>query len=179
MSQTPNLVQQHINAFNNRDVDALLTDFAPSAEWITGDYTVPKGQLREFFTSAMESLTPQLTLRRAIDGGNAVAIEMTEAWTHDSTAKSAELIAVFDLDAGKRGFTARAPQIRKPQRCSFSTGRQLRIISSAQQRIHSRQSSSCEDQPPTSRSVRQVAHLDVHDASRRERLFERFFVARP
>lgn len=101
MSQTPNLVQRHINAFNDRDVDALLTDFAPSAEWITGDYTVPKGQLREFFTSAMESLTPQLTLRRAIVGGNAVAIEMTEAWTHDSTAKSAELIAVFDLDAGK------------------------------------------------------------------------------
>lgn len=101
MSQTPNLVQRHKKAFNNHDVDALLADFAPSADWITGDYTVPQGQLRDFFTSAMESLTPQLTLRRAFDGGNVVAIEMTENWPHDSTAKSAELIAVFDLHAGK------------------------------------------------------------------------------
>lgn len=101
MSQTPKFVQRHINAFNDHDVDALLADFAPSAEWITGDYTVSKGQLREFFTSAMETLTPQLTLRRAIDGGSVVAIEMTEAWNHDATAKSADLIAVFDLDAGK------------------------------------------------------------------------------
>lgn len=101
MSKTPNLVQRHINAFNDRDVDALLADFVPSAVWVTGDYTVPEGQLREFFTSAMESLLPQLTLRRAIDGGNAVAIEMTGEWTHDATAKSADLIAVFDLDAGK------------------------------------------------------------------------------
>lgn len=101
MIQTPNLVQRHINAFNDRDVDALLADFAPSTVWITGDYTVPGGQLRDFFTSAMESLTPQLTLRRAINGGNVVAIEMTEQWTHDATAKSADLIAVFDLDDGK------------------------------------------------------------------------------
>lgn len=101
MSQTPNLVQRHINAFNDRDVDALLADFAPSADWVTGDYTVPVGQLRQFFTSAMESLTPQLTFRRAIDGGNVVAIEMTEQWTHDTTARTADLIAVFDLDAGK------------------------------------------------------------------------------
>ncbi len=101
MRQPPELVQRHINAFNNQDVDALLADFAPSAIWVTGDYMVPEGQLREFFTSAMESLTPQLTLRRVVDGGSVVAIEMTEEWTHDATAKTADLIAVFDFDAGK------------------------------------------------------------------------------
>lgn len=101
MSQTPKLVQRHIDAFNDHDVDALLADFAPSAAWVTGDYTVPEGQLREFFTSAPESLTPELTLRRAIDGGNVVAIEMTEEWTHDDDPKSADLVAVFDLDTGK------------------------------------------------------------------------------
>lgn len=101
MTQTPDLVKRHIEAFNDQDVDALLADFAPSADWTTGDYTVPKGQLREFFTSAMESLTPKLTLRRVIDGGDAVAIEMTEVWTHDANASSADLIAVFDLEAGK------------------------------------------------------------------------------
>lgn len=101
MSQTQDLVKRHIDAFNNHDVDALLANFAPSAEWVTGDYTVPKGQLREFFTSAMKSITPQLTLRRSIGGGDAVAIEMTESWTNEGTSKSAALIAVLDLSDGK------------------------------------------------------------------------------
>lgn len=64
MSQTHDLVNRHIDAFNNHDVDALLANFAPSAGWETGDYKVPKGQLREFFTTAMQSITPQLALRR-------------------------------------------------------------------------------------------------------------------
>lgn len=101
MSQTHDLVNRHIDAFNNHDVDALLADFAPSADWVTGDYTVPEGQLREFFTSAMQSITPRLVLRRFIDGGDAVAIEMTESWTNEDTAKSAALVAVFDLSDGK------------------------------------------------------------------------------
>lgn len=97
MSHTQDLVNRHIEAFNNQDVDALLADFDPSADWVTGDYTVPNGQLREFFTSAMKALTPQLNLRRIIEGENAVAIEMTENWTHEGTSKSTALIAVFDL----------------------------------------------------------------------------------
>lgn len=97
MSHTQDLVNRHIEAFNNQDVDALLADFDPSADWVTGDYTVPKGQLREFFTSAMKALTPQLNLRRIIEGENAVAIEMTEDWKHEGASKSAALIAVFDL----------------------------------------------------------------------------------
>lgn len=101
MSQTESLVTRHIDAFNAHDVDALLADFADSAEWVTGDYMVPAGQLREFFVTAMESITPQLSLRRIIDGGDVVAAEMTETWTHDGTYRSASLIAVFDLADGK------------------------------------------------------------------------------
>lgn len=101
MNQTRDLVNRHIDAFNNHDVDALLADFGPSADWVTGDYTVSQGQLREFFSSAMQSITPQLALRRFIDGGDAVAIEMTESWTNEGASKSAALIAVFDLSDGK------------------------------------------------------------------------------
>lgn len=101
MDPTLELVHRHIEAFNSRNVDALLADFAPSADWITGKYTVPEGQLREFFTAAMESLTPQLVLRRAIGGEDAIAVEMTETWVHEATPKSADLVAVFDLDSGK------------------------------------------------------------------------------
>lgn len=101
MDHNLELARRHISAFNAHDVDALLADFAPSAGWVTGDYTVPQGQLREFFASAMQSLTPQLTLRRIVDGGEVVAIEMTEHWINEANAKSADLIAVFDLDSGK------------------------------------------------------------------------------
>jgi|SRR5699024_8492149 len=101
MSRTHDLVNRHIAAFNSHDVDALLADFTPSADWITGEYTVPGGQLREFFASAMESITPQLELYRIIDGGAVVAVEMNEAWTYEGVHKTAGLIAVFDLADGK------------------------------------------------------------------------------
>ncbi len=101
MSPAHDLVNRHVAAFNARDVDALLDDFAPSADWVTGDYTVPGGQLREFFTAAMESITPRLSLQRIIDGGEVVAVEMNEEWTYEGVPKTARLVAVFDLAAGK------------------------------------------------------------------------------
>lgn len=36
--------------------------------------STPAGELREFFATAMESITPQLTFRRLIDGGDVVAV---------------------------------------------------------------------------------------------------------
>lgn len=101
MSTAAELVARHVEAFNHHDVDGLLSDFAPTAAWVTGDYTVPAGGLREFFAGAMESITPQLTLHRVIDGGDAVAAEMSETWNHKGQDKSAALIAVFDLSGGK------------------------------------------------------------------------------
>lgn len=101
MSRAHDLVTRHVAAFNARDVDALLDDFAPSAEWVTGDYAVPGGELREFFTAAMESITPRLRIHRIIDGGGVVAVEMYEEWTYEGVPKTARLVAVFDLAAGK------------------------------------------------------------------------------
>lgn len=100
MSEAHELVNRHIAAFNAQKVDALLADFTTSATWVTGDYAVPEGGLREFFTSAMQSLTPQLSLNRVIDGGEVVAAEMCEVWSTGDEQKSAELMAVFDLIGG-------------------------------------------------------------------------------
>ncbi|UVI36947.1 nuclear transport factor 2 family protein [Brevibacterium spongiae] len=91
------MADRHIAAFNAGDVDALLADFADSATWVTGDYTIAEGGLREFFTEAMQALLPQLSLRRVIDGGSVIAVEMREDWSHQGENKSAGLIAVFDL----------------------------------------------------------------------------------
>jgi ketosteroid isomerase-like protein len=60
------LVQRHISAFNTGDADALLADFTPDASWVTGDYTVPAGELRSFFEGAMRSIRPHLTPTRTI-----------------------------------------------------------------------------------------------------------------
>lgn len=101
MTSADELVHRHIKAFNDGDPDLLLADFTPTATWVTGDYTVPCGELRSFFEEAMRSLRPRLALTRTIDGGETVAAEMTETWTQDGVAKCAALVAVFDLDGGK------------------------------------------------------------------------------
>jgi uncharacterized protein len=100
---TPNaaLVARHVAAFNAGDVDALLADFTADATWVTGTYAVPAGQLRNFFRDAMQELAPRLTVRRCIDGGDAVAVEMTESWTFGDRPDSAALVAVFSLREGK------------------------------------------------------------------------------
>ncbi|MGC0252304.1 nuclear transport factor 2 family protein [Pseudactinotalea sp. Z1748] len=101
MAFAEELLHRHIDAFNAADPDRLLADFTPSATWITGDYTVPGGELRSFFEGAMRSIRPRLALTRTIDGGNTVVAEMTETWTHGGESKSATLVAVFDLVGGK------------------------------------------------------------------------------
>ncbi|MPV51220.1 nuclear transport factor 2 family protein [Pseudactinotalea sp. HY158] len=100
MTSTADLVRRHLDAFNAGDAAALLADFAPGATWVTGDYTVPGGELREFFETAMASITPRLELVRVIDGGAVVAVEMIERWNHDGADRSAALLAVFDLAGG-------------------------------------------------------------------------------
>ncbi|QSB04620.1 nuclear transport factor 2 family protein [Natronoglycomyces albus] len=101
MSTSEELIHRHVASFNAADPEALLVDFTPDATWVTGQYTVPEGQLREFFTTAMEGLTPHLRLHRIIDGGDTVAAEMTETWTHEGNERTAALIAVFDVVDGK------------------------------------------------------------------------------
>lgn len=101
MSSAEALVRHHVDSFNAGDAEALLTDFTADASWVTGDYSVPGEELREFFQTAMASLTPQLDLVRVVDGGSVVVAEMTEAWTHDGETKQAALVAVFDLVEGR------------------------------------------------------------------------------
>ncbi|MGC5615878.1 hypothetical protein [Georgenia sp. Z1491] len=57
--------------------------------------------LQEFFRGAMSSLRPRLTLHRVIDGGRAIAMEMTERWTHDDQERTAALVAVLDIADGR------------------------------------------------------------------------------
>lgn len=101
MSTNSDLVRRHVAAFNAADAEALLADFTADATWMTGDYTVPGGQLREFFEAAMASITPRLELMRVIDGTEAVAVELTERWHHEGEDRSAALVAVFEVRAGR------------------------------------------------------------------------------
>lgn len=101
MEPSHDLVQRHVDAFNAGDAERLLADFAPDAVWVTGDYIVPAGGLRPFFEGAMRSIRPHLALARIIGGAEIVAVEMTETWLHHEVAKSAALIAVFELADGK------------------------------------------------------------------------------
>lgn len=101
MSEADELVHRHVEAFNAHNADGILADFTPDATWATGDYRVREGRLHEFFTTAMESVTPQLKIHRVIDGGDVVAAEMGEVWSYEGADKNAALVAVFDLVGGK------------------------------------------------------------------------------
>ncbi|MGC5629211.1 nuclear transport factor 2 family protein [Georgenia sp. Z1344] len=100
MTTAEDLARRHVDAFNEGDADRLLADFTPDATWVTGDYSAPAGELQEFFRGAMRSLRPRLTLHRVIDGGRAIAVEMTERWTHENETRTAALVAVLDIADG-------------------------------------------------------------------------------
>ncbi|MDR4534383.1 nuclear transport factor 2 family protein [Glutamicibacter sp. PS] len=101
MTFAEQLIARHVNAFNARDLDALLADFTDDTSWVTGDYSVPAGGLREFFDEAMRAILPHLEIRRVIDGGQVVAAELTETWEHQGSTRRAALIAVFDIERGR------------------------------------------------------------------------------
>ncbi|KNX37977.1 nuclear transport factor 2 family protein [Luteipulveratus halotolerans] len=94
------VVEAHVAAFNAQDIDALMAGFCDDASWVTGTDVVPTSELRAFFTAAFEHLTPRLSVERVIDGGDAVAAQMRETWSHEGESRSASIIGVYDVSAG-------------------------------------------------------------------------------
>lgn len=67
-------IGEHVRAFNERDIDALMSGFTDDACWITGS-SVARGQaeLRELFASAMTGLLPTLTVQNLLATSGRIA----------------------------------------------------------------------------------------------------------
>ena len=75
-------IGEHVRAFNDRDIDALMSGFTDDACWITGS-SVARGraELTELFTGAMTGLLPALTIADLLAIPDRAACQLIERLT--------------------------------------------------------------------------------------------------
>jgi len=76
------VIRAHVDAFNRRDLGAVVAGFTQDAVWITGQTTVcGHAGLAELFGGAMTGLLPTLTVQNLIAVAGRAAAQMTEELT--------------------------------------------------------------------------------------------------
>jgi ketosteroid isomerase-like protein len=94
-------IREHLRAFNEGDLPALLGGFAEDAHWLTGRSSARgRAELEELFADAITALRPRLTLRHLVASGDLVAVELTEALTHDGREQTFPIAGFFELRGG-------------------------------------------------------------------------------
>lgn len=95
------VVRRHVDAFNARDLDALMAGFTPDALWVTGTSVARgRGELTELFAGAMEGLLPTLTIRDLLAEGDRAACQMTETLTVAGEERTFSIAGFYQLNAG-------------------------------------------------------------------------------
>ena len=78
-NEQSSVVRRHIDAFNARDLEALVACFSTDATWITGtDAFQGSAAYPELFGVAFAELSPQLHLRNLVAQDDVVACELRE-----------------------------------------------------------------------------------------------------
>jgi len=96
------LLEAHIAAFNDRDIDALLDGFTDDAEWVTGHYRCAgRAELAELFTGAFAAIAPRLEVVRVVGGDELVAAELVERMTVDGQILEAPIAGFYTLHDGR------------------------------------------------------------------------------
>ncbi|WP_328607162.1 nuclear transport factor 2 family protein [Amycolatopsis sp. NBC_00345] len=95
-------LRRHVDAFNARDLDALLAGFTEDAVWVTGT-TVVRGidELTDLFADAMTQLLPTLTIQDVLTDGDRVAAQLTETLTHDGQERTFAIAGFYRLRDGR------------------------------------------------------------------------------
>ncbi|SEK90651.1 nuclear transport factor 2 family protein [Streptacidiphilus jiangxiensis] len=99
---TETAIREHLRAFNDRDLPALLAGFTDDAVWITGR-SVARGrtELTELFTGALEHLLPTLTLENLLVDGDRAACQMVEHFTVSGHRREAPVAGFYHLRDGR------------------------------------------------------------------------------
>jgi hypothetical protein len=95
-------IGNHVRAFNDRDIDALMTGFTDDACRITGS-SVARGraELAELFTSAMAGLLPTLTIQNLLVTSDRAACQLIEKLTFDGEEKVYFIAGFYELRDGR------------------------------------------------------------------------------
>jgi uncharacterized protein len=100
-SEPSSVVRRHIDAFNARDIEALIACFSTDATWVTGtDAFRGSTALRELFAGAFAELSPQLHLRSLVAQGVVVACELAEDYSADGVDHTDHIAGFYRVDAG-------------------------------------------------------------------------------
>lgn len=94
-------VREHVRAFNEHDLDALMAGFTDDAVWITGS-TVVTGRvaLTDFFARAMAGLMPTLTVHSLVATADRAACELVETITVDGRERIFHIAGFYRFEAG-------------------------------------------------------------------------------
>jgi ketosteroid isomerase-like protein len=91
----------HIDAFNSRDLDALMAGFTEDAVWITGTSVVRgHAELTEFFAAALSGLLPTLSIQSLIADDDLAACQLTETLTADGEPRTYSIAGFYRIRDG-------------------------------------------------------------------------------
>ncbi|MFD8563639.1 nuclear transport factor 2 family protein [Streptosporangium canum] len=96
------VLRRHVDAFNARDLDALMAGFTEDASWVTGTSVARGvGELTELFSGAMAGLLPTLTIQNLLTEGDWAACQMTETLTAADEERTFFIAGFYELRGGR------------------------------------------------------------------------------
>jgi hypothetical protein len=96
------VVRKHVEAFNARDLDALMAGFTEDASWVTGTSTAQgRGELTELFAGAMAGLLPTLAIQNLLAEGDRAACQVTETLTVAGEEQTFFIAGFYQLRGGR------------------------------------------------------------------------------
>lgn len=96
-------VRRHIDAYNRRDIDALLAGFSEDALFrVADDIFVGRADLQDLFMDAFAADDDfELHLRCTVVQNGTAACELTERVTSDSEIYESELVGLYTVTSGR------------------------------------------------------------------------------
>jgi hypothetical protein len=101
MNSAEDLVRAHVDAFNRRDLSALVNGLAADVVWSTGaDVFRGRTSVRKFLADAVRGLLPQLRLATIVADETRVACEFHETYHHAGENHEVSIAAFFEFAGG-------------------------------------------------------------------------------
>lgn len=96
-------VERHIAAFNDADIDAVMTGFDDEAVFATADQLVVGARaIRRLFADSFGMpVTARLELQRAVVSGDTVACELSERIEGEGLAHEIDVAAFYTVRQGR------------------------------------------------------------------------------
>jgi hypothetical protein len=96
------LINAHVDAFNARDLEALMAGFADDAVWVTGQTTARgRAELAGLFAGAMKGLLPTLTIQNLIAGEGQAAAQLVEVFTFEGAEHTDHIAGFYVIKQGR------------------------------------------------------------------------------